>query len=97
MLPSEVFDLRSEAGKKGFPGLDDFWITVVPIVKFDGDDVVEIELHPVRMNNKCVQHRGKPYLVYRDEAKYVIEHVAGLSDEFGTNIEMRGDVGVVRV
>lgn len=97
LLPSEVFDMRSEGGKKGFPGLDDFWITVIPVVKFDGDDVVEIELHAVRMNNESVQHRGKPYLVYGDEAQYVIEHVAGLSDELGTEIVMRGDVGIVQL
>lgn len=97
LLPSKVFEMRSEGGMKGFPGLDDFWMTVIPVVKFEQDNVVEVVLHPARMNNEQVQHRGKPCLVSGTDARHIIEHIAGLSTEFGTEIMMRGDVGIVRL
>lgn len=138
LLPSEVFDLRSEGGTKGFPGLDDFWMTVVPVVRFDdggargdgtrvsgvrgdgnGDSRIEVDrdsgideggvanrddasvkeiiLYPVRLDNSGVTHRGKPSLVTGNDARHIIEHLSGLSESFGTEIVMRGDVGVVKL
>ena len=96
LLPSKVFDLRSEGGTKGFPGVDDFWITVVPVIEYEDGGIKQISLYPVRLkNDKHVAHRGKPYLVEGNEARYIIEHVKSLSEEFGTKVEMRGNVGIV--
>ena len=96
LLPSKVFDLRSEGGTKGFPGVDDFWITVVPVIEYEDAGIKQISLYPVRLkNDKHVAHRGKPYLVEGNEARHIIEHVKSLSEEFGTKVEMRGNVGIV--
>ncbi len=97
LLPSKVFEIRSEGGTKGFPGLDDFWITVVPVITFDAGHVSEILLHPVRLHNESVQHRGKPYLVSGSEARHILEHISELSVPYGTEISMTSDVGVVRI
>lgn len=80
--------------------LDDprFWHGIVPECTFEDDSLQEIELHPVTLQREHHRaQRGTPSLASDEEASEILNNFASLSEEFGTEIEQRGDTGVVRL
>jgi poly-gamma-glutamate synthesis protein (capsule biosynthesis protein) len=71
----------------------------VPRVTFAGEGgIAEIELHPITLGfDEPVTARGTPRLARGEEARLILERLAGLSRLYGTNVEIDGEIGRVRV
>jgi poly-gamma-glutamate synthesis protein (capsule biosynthesis protein) len=88
------------------------WETVVPTVEFQGKTVRAITLKPAALNflgqgqpdaqdrfanNQFLQTRGLPAPAKGEQAKYILERVAELSQPFGTKITVNADTAQVVV
>lgn len=87
LTPSEIFRLRSDNGKKGFPGNSLYWQSIVPICRFEDGHLTSIEIEPVSLTRGDVPfHRGRPYLANKETGTQIIDKVNELSAEYGTRI-----------
>jgi poly-gamma-glutamate capsule biosynthesis protein CapA/YwtB (metallophosphatase superfamily) len=76
--PADLFDARSARG--GFAADPAYWESVVPVVRFAGDRLEEIRLHPVTLGHGLPRwRRGNPVLAAPDLGRGIIERVARLS------------------
>lgn len=76
--PADLFDARGARG--GFAADPAYWESVVPIMRFDGDRLLEIRLYPVTLGHGLPRsQRGSPVLAGPDQGRAVIERVARLS------------------
>ncbi len=93
--PADLFDARGARG--GFAADPAYWESVLPVVRFDGDRVDEIRLHPVTLGHGLPRsQRGSPVLAGADPGRAIIERVALLSP--GVTIAWSGEgYGVVRL
>lgn len=93
LAPSEVFRIRSQDGKKGFPGDSLYWQTVVPVCRFEDGKLVQLDITPVELtySNKPYK-RGRPCLAKGQRAEEILQKFSELSSEFGTKIDENGRV-----
>ncbi|MFD1929179.1 CapA family protein [Sporosarcina siberiensis] len=85
LTPSEVFHLRSDGGKRGFPGNDIYWKSIMPVCHFEAGKLSSIEIFPVSLTKGDVPFkRGRPYLSEKEAGKKILESFSELSTEFGT-------------
>jgi poly-gamma-glutamate capsule biosynthesis protein CapA/YwtB (metallophosphatase superfamily) len=92
--PADLFDARGARG--GFAADPAYWESVVAVVRFDGDRLDEIRLHPVTLGHGLPRsRRGSPVLAAAEPGRAIIERVARLSP--GVPIAWSGEgYGVVR-
>ena len=89
---------RSGGEQYGFAVDPVFYQTVVPICDFDGGKLKEIRLFPVDLGfGRPMSQRGRPVLAAPDVAHEILTWLRDVSAPFGTEIEVVGTVGVVRV
>jgi len=76
-----------------------FWESFVPRVTFaEEGGIAAIELHPIALGlDEPVAVRGTPRLARGDEARRILDRLAGLSRLYGTSVEIDGEIGRVRV
>jgi len=90
--PADVFDfesMREDGSPKAFHANPAFWQTVLPICRFQGGTVAEIELYPVTLSlDSRRTQRGLPVQAVGDEARLILEMLAKLSIPNGTQIEI---------
>lgn len=73
-----------------------FWRSLAPRITYEGNRVVEIELHPLSLgSDKPLYERGTPVRARGEEAVEILQSVAALSQPYGTVIEIEGEVGRV--
>lgn len=88
------------------------WESVVAYVEFQGDALQSIKLTPLwqnkigegqpdvhdeRNNNRFLKTRGLPSPAKGDQARYILERLASLSQPFGTVIDIHGESADVRI
>lgn len=89
LTPSEVFHIRSEGGKKGFPGNEIFWKSIMPVCHFEEGKLRKIEIMPLSLTKGDVPHkRGRPYFPEKSVGEKIMEGFCELSTEFGTTITL---------
>jgi len=86
------------------------WESVVATLEFRGHAVQSITLHPIALNflgegqpeaqdrfanNMFLDTRGLPAPAKGEQATYILQRVAELSQPFGTRVEVEGDKAVV--
>lgn len=87
LTPSEIFRLRSDNGKKGFPGNGVYWQTVMPVLQIKEGCLEGIDLYPVSLTwGDTPYKRGRPYLADADTGEQILEKFSALSKEYGTSI-----------
>lgn len=105
-LPADVTDEVGAIRSGPVRGFWDkrFWTSVVAECKFDGRETVEVNLHPIDLGMEKERWvRGGPVLAGAEVGRWVLEGLAGLSQEAGVEIaiEPGGDadsvVGRVRL
>lgn len=90
---ADAFDARSDNETKGFAVQPCIWSSVVPRWKMEGEELKELELHPVELGYGQPRYRrGWPTLTKNTE---ILEMIQELSAPFGTTIEIEGGVGKV--
>jgi poly-gamma-glutamate synthesis protein (capsule biosynthesis protein) len=88
------------------------WESVVASLAFRGKALQSITLYPIVLNpigegqpdvhdpyanNQFLDTRGLPSAATGAKAHYILERLASLSQPLGASIELRGDVGVIRL
>lgn len=91
VTPGELFRIRSQNDKRGFPADKRYWQTVVPICHYANGRLAEIEILPVTLGLGDAHHRrGRPRLAVGAEADEILTRLTRLSDAMGTTLA-RGD------
>ncbi len=72
--------------------------SVVAMIEYDGDRLVEMRLHPVelRYDSERLAHRGIPRIAPPATARQILTRLQELSAPLGTRIVIEGNVGVIR-
>ena len=102
MLASEIYDRRfgvNEDGNPttGFPTGSQWYESVLAVTTFEGDEVTEIRLYPIELGWRADRsQRGTPRLAPDALGRKIIEHLAALSEPFGTRIVYEDGTGVWR-
>jgi poly-gamma-glutamate synthesis protein (capsule biosynthesis protein) len=74
--------------------------SVVAVSRYDTTgNLREVRLHPIEMhwNDGRDADRGIPRLVYGEAAERILRELQRLSQPFGTNIDIEGSIGVIRM
>ncbi len=101
-LASEIYDTRFEVDENGnattgYPAGPQWYRSVLAVAEFRGAEAVEIRFHPIELGWRMPRsQRGTPRLAPEPLAREIIEHLAELSEPFGTEIRYEGGVGVWR-
>ncbi|MBR0665806.1 CapA family protein [Roseomonas hellenica] len=94
MTPGQVYRQRTAGDTKGFPADRRFWESVMPVCRFDGADLVGMEIHPVSLGlGEAAHRRGRPRLAAGEEGAGILQRFAALSEPFGTRLRIDGDRG----
>src|SRR5262249_171521 len=89
---------RSNNDTIAFPADQRIWESVIAMPRFDGKHLVELKLYPISLGYKKPRtQRGWPMLADPALAKKIIDDVVTFSAPFGTAIDFKDGIGVVRV
>ncbi len=90
---------RSQGGKYGLHAEETSFITVLPIMEFDGNNkLVKMELYPVYLGFKRQGDlNGLPYIAKGEEAKMIFDIVDRLSRPYGTDFEFDGEKMTLKI
>lgn len=92
--PADLYD----TSLLGFHHDARYWESTLPVCTFSDGRLTGVTLHPVTLGyGKPRSQRGTPTLASRENAERILSYVAGLSRQFGTEIEVRDGVGIVRL
>jgi poly-gamma-glutamate capsule biosynthesis protein CapA/YwtB (metallophosphatase superfamily) len=74
-----------------------FWESFVPRITFaENGEVAAIDLHPIALGfDESPAVRGTPRLARGEEARGILTRLAGLSLDYGTRVELDGEIGRV--
>lgn len=96
---TELFRSRyvdDEGNPIGNLARDGYWESVVPVCRFDGDDLASIRLYPISLGqSRELPRRGTPALVSGETAHKILARFAALSEPFGVDITAEDGVGTV--
>jgi poly-gamma-glutamate synthesis protein (capsule biosynthesis protein) len=96
--PADFLDARTGGGKKGHVAHAEFWESMAVTCRFAGGKLAEVAIHPIDQGfGRPRAQRGRPVLADAAVAERVIARVARLSAPYGTAVEKRDEVGVVKV
>jgi poly-gamma-glutamate capsule biosynthesis protein CapA/YwtB (metallophosphatase superfamily) len=91
-------DRRSNNDTVGFPADERIWESVIAVPRFTGKQLTELKLYPITLGYKKPRpQRGWPMLAAPERAKKIIDDVVNFSTPYGTGIDFKGGVGVVRI
>lgn len=98
-LPSRYFAARSRGGTVLFAPHRKYWESVVPVLTFDGGDLVSAVLHPVDLRfGEPLHRRGRPQLAEPHLGAEIVDEVARMSEAYETQVKTeKRDDGVVGV
>lgn len=85
LKPGEVYRVRTDNDRKGFPADRRFWESLVPVCTYEDGKLAAIALHPVSLGlGEKAHRRGRPRLAHGDEAAGILARFAALSAPYGT-------------
>lgn len=91
-------DARYDFGRKGRPVTPEIWESVIAVPCWRGKKLIEIRLYPISLGfGRSRTKRGRPMFADRDLSIKIIEDLKRLSKPFGTTIDLREGIGVVRL
>jgi poly-gamma-glutamate capsule biosynthesis protein CapA/YwtB (metallophosphatase superfamily) len=89
---------RSGGEQFGFAVDPVFYRTIVPVCEFAAGALKEIRLYPVDLGfGQPMSQRGRPVLAGAEVARATLEWLRAVSEPFGTEIEIEGSIGIIRV
>lgn len=96
--PADFYDARTEKGPRGFPADFVYWESVVARCDYRAGKVEKITVVPIELgHSRPRSQRGRPTLAVGVVARRILERCRGLSEPFGTHIEIEGERGVISV
>ena len=76
---------------------DVFWESVIAVSRFKNGQVSEIRLYPIDLSSPRDAQRGIPRLASAEKVEAILQRLAKLSAPFGTKIEIKDNVGIIRI
>ncbi|HWG07289.1 MAG TPA: CapA family protein [Beijerinckiaceae bacterium] len=96
--PGDFIQTRYQDGTKGHAGDPLQWEQVFAVCDFVGDRLAEIRVYPLDLGHKRSRaQRGRPIPARGEMADRILKRVQHLSAKYGTRVEIRDDVGIVKV
>lgn len=96
--PADLYDARTAKDTRGFPADPMYWEAVLPFCRWEKGVLCEIKLYPVTLGyGKGRTLRGRPMLAEGEQAEKIIGDMIRMSKPFGTEIEFKNGLGIVRV
>ncbi len=91
-------DARYENDTEGFPTLVENWESIIAVPTFRGGNLSKLQLYPISLGYGAPrQVRGRPLFADRELAEKIIGDLQELSKPYGTEIEFRRGIGVVKL
>ena len=91
-------DRRSNNDTIGFPADERIWESVIAVPRFANRQLAELKLYPITLGYKKPRpQRGWPMFATPERAKKIIDDVIAFSAPYGTGIDFKGGVGVVKI
>jgi hypothetical protein len=95
--PGDWGDARSGGGKYGSAANPIIYRSVFAVTEFEDWNLKEVRLYPVELGQgKVLSQRGRPMLVHGDLANEILTWIQNVSEPFGTEVTIEGDVGYIR-
>ncbi|MFA7248130.1 MAG: CapA family protein [Dehalococcoidia bacterium] len=96
--PGDFFEARSDSDGRGFPADPVFWQSVVGVCHFKAKRLTEVTLHPIDLGfGRPIPQRGRPLLARGPVAQEILRWLQKVSEPFGTEITIEGDIGRIRL
>jgi poly-gamma-glutamate synthesis protein (capsule biosynthesis protein) len=96
--PGDYLHTRSGGGKQAFAADPVFWESVVAVCNYEEGMLSDISLHPIDMGfQRPIPQRGRPILATGKIAAETLDWLQEVSKPYGTNIEIQGEVGHIRL
>ena len=91
-------DARYENDTEGFPTIVENWESVIAVPTFRGGNLSKLQLYPISLGYGAPrQVRGRPLFAHRELAEKIIGDLRELSKPYGTEIEFRRGIGIVKL
>jgi poly-gamma-glutamate capsule biosynthesis protein CapA/YwtB (metallophosphatase superfamily) len=95
--PSQFYDVRNERSGGGRSVDEERWTSAMAVTDFRAGKLAEIRLYPVDLGFELKRsQQGRPVMATGAKAREILEGIRKLSEPFGTQIEVREGVGVIR-
>ena len=95
--PGDFFEMRSDSSKRGFPADPVFWQSVVGVCEYKAKELKEVKLYPIDLGfGRPIPQRGRPLLAQGPVAHEILQWLQQVSEPFGTEIAIAGEVGIIR-
>jgi poly-gamma-glutamate synthesis protein (capsule biosynthesis protein) len=72
------------------------WESIFATTKWEGGKLKELRIYPIDLNAAGSRPKGVPAFASGEVAKRILEEVRAASKPFGTNIQIEGEVGIIR-
>jgi len=72
------------------------WESIIATAKWEGGKLKELRIYPIDLNAAGSRPKGVPAFATGEVAKRILEEVRAASKPFGTNIQIEGEVGIIR-
>ena len=96
--PADFIEARYQGGTKGHAGDPLQWEQAFAVCDFVGERLAEIRIHPIDLGHKKTRtQRGRPVPATGEMADRILKRVQHLSAKYGTKVEIRDGIGVVKV
>jgi poly-gamma-glutamate synthesis protein (capsule biosynthesis protein) len=95
---SDFIEARYQGGTKGHAGDPLQWEQAFAVCDFVGEHLAEIRIHPIDLGHQRPRpQRGRPLPAQGEIADRILKRIQRLSAKYGTRLEIRNGVGVVKV
>ncbi len=89
---------RSREETLGFAADPVFYRSALPVCRYDQGKLKDVTIYPIDLGfGQPMSQRGRPVLAEHKVAQDVLKWLQDVSSPYGTNIEIEGDVGIIRV
>jgi poly-gamma-glutamate capsule biosynthesis protein CapA/YwtB (metallophosphatase superfamily) len=93
---SDYLDARYDKDRRSFPADREYWDSVLATTKWQGDKLMEVQLHPITLGFQTSRaDRGRPKLASGADATRILEMMTTRSKGFGATVTVKNGVGVV--
>jgi poly-gamma-glutamate synthesis protein (capsule biosynthesis protein) len=94
--PADFLDIRTDHAKKGFPATMEYWEGIAATCVFEKGRLDRIQLLPLDLGfGRPRSQRGRPMLASAATAERILGRVRGLSEAYGTTVDLRDDTALI--
>lgn len=93
--PADFFDRREGPGAASTERV--WWENVIAKVRFQGHKLNEVVLYPLDQGFGTPRsQRGRPILARGEQANHILQRISRLSEPYGTRIEIKDSLGIIK-